>query len=171
MVNINKGIELARKVQKLVEQGIDGEKENAKLMLDGIFKKYNLTLNDILDEPKQIYWFSVKKYEQKLLNQIVSSIVGIDYKSWRRNDSKRGFELTKSEYQDVKLKFRIYSKEYKKQEGIFYAAFIQKNELYAKPNDKKEKKELTYEELIEIQKILSMMEGIDKTNINKELKR
>ena len=43
----SKGIELARKLLALKNQGHGGEEENAAKMLDHIMKKYDLTLSEI----------------------------------------------------------------------------------------------------------------------------
>jgi len=69
----------------------------------------------------------------------------------RNKPGQRGFDLTVKEYEDIKHKYKIFSREYKKQEDRFYLAFIHKNELYSKQKSNPDK-QLTPEEIDEIMK-------------------
>lgn len=55
---------------------------------------------------------------------------------------------------------------------LFYSAFIQKQKLYSKPEDKvddEEEKEMTPEEKARMWKMVQMMGGIEKKSIVKQI--
>lgn len=48
-------------LQKLVEQGVGGEAENARRAIETIVKRYGLSLDEILaDENPEVHWWRYK---------------------------------------------------------------------------------------------------------------
>lgn len=55
-------------LQKLVEQGIGGEAENARLSIEKIVRRYGLSLEEILaDEKPEVHTWNVKTAREKHL--------------------------------------------------------------------------------------------------------
>ena len=70
--------ELLRKIKALAEHGVDGEAENAAVMLDRLMKKYGVTEADLDDEKVEEFSFRWKyPYEDRLLAQIVFMVIGL----------------------------------------------------------------------------------------------
>lgn len=167
----NKIIETAKKLKELAERGEGGEKHNAEYYLNKHLKKHNLTLEDILQDKKELRVFTIKnKNDLRFFTQVASSVLGdFTYKTLKKII---GIELTASEFFEIEGKFDFYSKAYQKELEIFYAAFIQRNHLYKKPSDddtKKEFKELTPEKKEELYRVLEMSNTIKHHKFNKEI--
>lgn len=69
------------KIHALATRGVGGEMSNAKSALDSLLKKYNLTIDQLLDlqDPKseRIFYNSHKnRLYNKYLNQVISSVLG-----------------------------------------------------------------------------------------------
>lgn len=70
-------IEKIKKIKKLADEGFGGEQEAAKLLLDELTKKYNISEQDLLNEEETVFKFHVKnKIEEKLFFQCIAKVFG-----------------------------------------------------------------------------------------------
>lgn len=168
--------ELIAKVKALAEEGVAGEKENAKVLLEKLCRKHNIKLSEIDDS--SILKFDVNfgsKYEKRLLNQVFYSVVGdIDenkgFYTYIHRHRKGCLECTKAEFIEIQAKFNFYKYHLEKDMKLFYDAFVQRNNIYppdekCKPREEKTHFFLTDDEL----KILSMCKGLEKHNYNLQI--
>lgn len=153
---------LIRKIRALANQGIDGEKYNAREMLDKLLAKYNLSEDEMDDNP--LVDMEVKKpkkgYECRLFWQIFYKLCH-DYPEYtNRPYSNR--DKSKFNFYEVPLAFKIefleswavYSKAFKLDMDQFFLAFLYRNRLLS-PRSETDK-EPTKEE-IELHRKASMM--------------
>jgi len=169
-------LELAKKLLELSKRGIGGEKENATNMLEKIMRDNNITWEDLEQEIKKeraIKYFS--NDEKKFLQQVISSVVGRTNMYEQYSNGKKNYKvdvyLTDIEFIEVIQKHKFFWKEYQEQLELFYSAFIQKQKLYVKPDDKDvdDDKEMSDEEKEKLWKIMQMMPGIEKKSIVKQI--
>jgi hypothetical protein len=76
---MDKIIELAQKIKALADRGIGGEKLNAQQQLKRIMKKYNISTADIEGDKKEFVAFKVKRESCALFDQVVSTVLGVDF--------------------------------------------------------------------------------------------
>lgn len=175
MSDNEKLIELLRKLKALAEQGEGGERDNAQRMLEQQMKKHNINLEDIDTELKKEVEFFLDPTYKQFFHQIVYSVCGFNetkifiIRGDKRKLRKYLVLCTKSEAIEIGAKFDFYLPIYKKQQDIFYSAFIQKNHLYNKPTNNQPEREQTQEELEKIQEILKMMRGMKAHCFNKQI--
>lgn len=179
---MEKIIELAKKLKALADKGVGGEKENAAEKLQALLQKHGLTIEDIEGEKVKEFTFHVTEEQRTFFYQILANVLGKtpDVKQWTKNPSAIGVKdknwknakfihVTPAEYIEIKEKFEFYYSEYRKEESIFYSAFIQKNALWRKSTGENSEKELTPEEKAELWKIFQYMETIERKTIQKKL--
>jgi hypothetical protein len=184
MEDNQKFINLARKLKRLADSGVGGEKENASEKLRLIMEKYDISIHDIEGEIRKDYDVHFHKdIPMKFIIQVLSSVVGNISKSgcdlrqykYNRKKNHHTYQVVNIEpehFTEFVIKVQTYWEDYNKQMEIFYSAYVQKNKLYTKPDENEEKgeqKPLTPEERAEIYKMLSMMEGIERVNIQKRI--
>lgn len=136
---MSKHIELAKKLKALAEKGVGGEKTNAEKMLNDLFKKHNLTLEELENEKVQDFYFSIKDENiWQLLYQIVKNVNftikcygEIPKKNIRELRLKGNYfiECTVLEYIEIEAKFDFYKKLYYAEMQVFLRAFIEANDL------------------------------------------
>lgn len=168
----DKQILFARKIKRLADEGDPGERENAKSALERYLLKKGLSAEDILDVPMQEYSVVITKETEKLMKQVIASVIG---QPAVRGRYKRGrtvfFKSTYAEYIEIKDRFAHFWVAYQNELELFYSAFVQKNHIYANPDldDNKEDEAMTPEEKARIWKILQMMEGLTPETYFKKL--
>ena len=168
-----------KKLKELAEKGVEGEAENARLILKRLQEKYGITDADLNDK-EEVYlcFFDAKDFAQ-LMVQIIR-IIGIegriyDVTTMPKKDKKLvgcpnaniAVDCTKSEYYLIKEMFEVYYSEYKKQLRNFDYAFFAKNNLL--PSLDKENTERK-DDGIDLQKAMKIMQGVDNVAFNKMLK-
>lgn len=173
--------ELARKLLELAKRGVGGEKENAQTMLDKLLLRHGITVAELEGEemrPVAFRYLSNDPHKKnRFLFQVIASVIGS-----KRVTSTVQFEpssgesycyisMTPAEEIEAKAKFDFYWRDFLEQADIFRSAYIQQNELYAKPDgDEDHYKELTDEEKGRLYKEAKMMDAIDKKSYLKQLK-
>ena len=169
----DKVTELAKKLKELAERGVGGEKQNAEYHLQRLLEKHGMTLEDILEEKRDVREFKVPKEKEEFFFQVAASVVGRE--GVRHSKEGRSFlmNLTITEYLEIEAKFDFFWKAYKEELDIFYSAFVQKNKLYSKPSDKdkdnSEEKELTKEEKEKLRRMWAMADGIKRHTLTKQI--
>lgn len=167
--------ELLLKLQELAKRGVNGEKENADKLLKKLMKKYNISEDEINDEEINEVELELRDdIEVRLACQILFSFFDNAplYKKWKKR-VKYYIKLTKPQEIEFRYMFSVYLENFRKQELIFYRAFINKNRIFPKEilNEKgRNPYDVSPEEKAEILKSQMMMEGIEMTRIRKALK-
>lgn len=128
---------LVKKVQKLSEAGIQGEKETAKVMLEKLLQKYNLKKFELSEKPKK-RTFKLANYNDCraiMTHCILDTVDGISIEGLK---SKKELycKLSDEQYIDVCEKFNHYYPIYhsqiqrhEKQKDALLKAFLIKNNL------------------------------------------
>lgn len=170
----NKKIELAKKLNELSKRGESGERDNAKAKLEAFMRLNGITDEMLESDEKKERLFYVSDAERQFFMQVLSSVCGkIDVYGVRGEENKKTktimATMTDAEYIEVYEKFKFYWHKYNEDLKVFYSAFIQRNELYVKPDPNAEEKE-SNTSLDELIKVASMMRGLEKHTIIKTLK-
>jgi hypothetical protein len=167
-------IDQLKKVKALVESGVDGERDNAKVLLDKLLKKYKISLDDLVTEETEEYKFKfTNDWEKNILIQCIAKFAP-NVKKYSNFLTKKGkiqkniiaIELTKMQFLDVKSSTKYYVSLYKKELELFYIAFVSKHNIFrekSEEDNEETESTLTPEEMMAIRK---MMAGLsDKTYI------
>jgi hypothetical protein len=177
---MEKQINLLKKLKALAERGIGGEAENAQNLFDRLLKKYGLTVEDIEGESTQFYAFKAGGVNAMLLMQIIKR-VNYDLKIYDIPPEKVkalnlggniATECTVAEYIEIEQMFKAYKNLYKKENAIFYSAFLTANDLLTIPPKKKARTtdDLSPEELEKWKRTQAMASKIKTETIRKQLK-
>lgn len=162
-----KYIELAKKLKALADQGIGGEKINAKSKLDALIHKLGLTIEDLgIDEVKE-FSFKIGAVRRKFFNQISASVTGNGYRFYSK--TKVFCNCTQAEAIEIQLKFNFYWPEFRRQRDTFFLAFIKANHLYRAGVTKKWD-DLTQEQQRQYEEVSRMAQGVDTLEFRKQLK-
>lgn len=164
---------MARKLHELSKRGVGGEAANATKMLALLLRKTGLTLEDIGDDVRQEHCWRFKGQEHKrFISQVISSVVrDADQYRWKGKPNSLCAELTASEYAEVVIRLDHYWKLWQEESRLFYAAFIQANKLYTKPDPDKQvdQRDLTPEEEEELRRLIEKMSAVRAITPNKRL--
>ncbi len=127
------------KIEKIIEltkRGIEGEKENAKLLLEKLLLKYNVSLEEFSSEIKRERVFFYTQSESfELITQILGLIDDGDTTTCEtiRSEKKIFFKLTDSQYIQAKELIDFHLDNYKAEKKIllddFYYAYLSKHSL------------------------------------------
>ena len=164
-------IDLCKKLKALCDRGVGGERANANTMLDKLMRKHNITIEDIDGEKKEYSYFKVDKIQSQIFWQIVYSVIGSDFPTFR-SKGKPGYKIlniTAFEAIEIHAKYDFFWKLYRDELSIFREAFIARNNIYSK-NSNSNPKELTKEEIERAIRVSEMAESIKKGNLLKQLK-
>lgn len=149
--------ELMRKVKALAEQGFGGEAENAQKLLKKLIDQYGPLEGDA--DKMSVHTFRYKEdIERMLLGQIIYTVTGRPsyYAARIRRVKELGLECTEQEAIEIETRYVFYSMHFKKELGLFYRAYIHKNNLFHSSA-----KVIKAEESEENLRIMAMMQGID----------
>ena len=172
---MSKQIELLRKIKELAKRGVGGEAVNAQKQLDILLKKYNLTLEDIEEEKKELRFIKAKDSEIRLLNQIIAR-VDENIKMWVlpakkvKEFSAKGnvvIECSAANFIEIEQMFFVYNKLYKKELEIFYEAFLKANDLLVKGDNTTS--ELSEEEYEKWKRVDKLSRNIKTETVRKQL--
>lgn len=165
--------EIILKLKALSERGINGEKENATKLLEKLMNKYGISEEEILeDEIKEVRIELRSDIEVRLASQILYAFFN-NASLYKSHNTRVQYytQLTSSQEIEFKYMFSIYLEDFKKQQLIFYRAFINKNKIFPKECNRisAEDDEISSEERKEIILSQIMAEGIEFTRIRKAL--
>lgn len=173
MTQRDKAIRMARKLRELSKRGVGGEAVNAAKMLAHFLEKAGLTLEDIGEDVKKEYCWRFKGQEHKrFILQVISSVIhGPEVYRWKAKPNSLCVELTESEHVEVVIRLDHYWKLWQEESRLFYAAFIQANKLYRKPDPDKQadQRDLTPEEEEELRRLIEKMGVVRAVSSNKRL--
>jgi len=158
-----------RKILALAEQGVGGERENAKSILQKLLDKHGLTVEDIVreekDQQQQIYSFRYKsKLESDLLHQCYCCVIPQSERTHykRRGRKCLGFKLTLLQKLELENYWNYFRGLWKQELKLFFLTFIHKHDIFAhttSPSDMESK--LTQEEL---DRMMDLMSGLSRSN-------
>lgn len=168
--NDNKIRDRALKLYKLVEQGIDGEKENAQKILEKLLAKHGITLSEIIDDDHEEEFIIKFKgvFEKRLLTQIIGKIRNRKTLG-HFNKCKLYFDATKMEYAEILTLFSVYKKALSREFEDLFVAFVHQQSIFPPPKDddqtEKNDRSQTREDKRRLRKLAFMMSTIDKVNV------
>ena len=168
----NQYIQLCKKLKALSEQGVGGEKYNAKSHLDRLMKKHGITEFDLEEDSATRRVVMIEKKHLQLFFQVLSTILGKNaavYKSSKRNHYE--FDCTNLEYTELFSKFDFYVKCFETETKLFFSAFIMRNKLFPKDTPVKSVQELTQKEREELYKAHKISESLTKHHFNKQIEK
>lgn len=157
-------IELAKKLKALADRGVDGEQINAQKMLQSFLEKHNLTEQDVLEEKviKEVLPYNTK-WEKKLACQIIYTILGPEGKMYKHSGKHAIWtECTVPEAAQIKLFYEHYLELFRKEQAVFYTAFLSQNRLFPEDEPAQER-EFTQEELDHFRRARLMASSIMNT--------
>lgn len=164
-------MERIKKLQELASRGVGGEKVNARIMLERAMLKYGVTESDLDSELKKQIWFKYSgKWQRALLIQVIAYVCGdkIEIFGACAKRPKMMATMTPGQHIEVELLFDAHKRAYAKEEEIFFRAYIQKNRLFPRDAEPKER-EYTPEQIAEIRKMMKVMDGIDRVHVRKQI--
>lgn len=129
--------QLLAKVKALAEQGIGGEAENARRILDRLLQQHQMTIDEI-ESPneKRLHKFRYKDgLERRLLNQIIYMVTGdaggqIYRPSTNRHTKEMGTMCSEADAVEIQALFTFYLPFFKKELQLFADAFANKHHLF-----------------------------------------
>lgn len=152
-------INLLRKIKRLADDGMDGEREAAQAKLELLLEKHNLTLDDIGDQTVSSHVFRYKnKMEKDLLMQCVVHISQTRQVShaYVRNKKEVWFKTTKAQAVDIESIYGHYRKELTKEMEAFFYAFLHRHQIFGPPDDNAE----CTLSVAEIERLLAMVNSM-----------
>jgi len=167
---MNKKMEVLKKLRELSERGIGGEKENAEKLLKKYMKKYNISEDQILKDKERTVYITLKnEIELRLASQILYAFFN-KAPLYKINNARVKYytKLTTAQEIEFRYMYSVYLEDFKKQELIFYRAFINKNRIFSKDVNSDMSK-IPDEELAEIIRASKMQDGIEITQIRKSI--
>jgi len=167
---MGKIIEKIQKIKTLSEQGIDGEAKAAKLALEKLLQKHDLTLNDLESEEKKERCFIANGDNDKAaLLMCTLKILGEKrYKTLfgYKGDAKCYIELTDYEFVELSNFYNFHKrnmrKEFKQMKIDFQMAYQLKHRLVSDDRIPDEEKEryLTPEQILKLIRYANEMQDV-----------
>lgn len=170
---MDKIIDLAKKLKALADRGVDGEKVNAQAQLERTMQKHGLTIEDIEGEKKEYRDFKVTEIQEQVFSQIVSSVIGGKFSTWKRRGKRQVtvLNVTAAEYVEIEMKYEFYWKLYLEELGIFRHAFFQRNNIFPINSEATKHEDLSPEEKERLLRVLEMASSIKEGKLLKALNK
>ena len=161
------------KVKALAEEGVDGEREAARTVLNRLMLKHGLPEIGWSDEPVRPYHFSYKnKYEKRILIQICAKVTKqstVRYRSTSSRSKSISVTLTPDQYHAMKGLYSVYRKAFEKELERVAAglidAFIHKHDLWSGASSDQETEPMTAEEGQLLRDLYRNLEDVDLPEI------
>lgn len=170
MADINSTL---RKIKALAEgTANEHEREAALAKFYELMDLHGISESDIADEATEIHVFKWRnKRDRKLLLQITSKVMesnNLETYCYRRYGRKisgeMGIECTIAQKLEIDFMFGFYKNLYRREEEVFYSAFIQKHKIFGPPSG--EGREVSGEEIL---KMRQLMEGMENATPHKHI--
>lgn len=180
----NKEKERLGKIVALAKNGIGGEKTAAMKVLKQLCKKYELHLDDVLNDiGLEDFHFDIKKWQAQLAVQIIARYAYTkkgEPVGFNRFRTRVFFKTTKEKYIETVNAFsilsRLYQTEQKEFKATFFDGFLYKHNLFYQmtPEEEKEHFEkqnpLTPEEREKLRLAEALAMGMKDAKLHKALK-
>jgi hypothetical protein len=167
------------KLLELSKRGVGGEADNAKMLLEKLMAKYNLTYEDLEKNEIKTQEVSYKTwYEEKLIYQVMYMMFPLEpvytysNQRYKRNRNKCILKLTDSQFIEFQYAFSIYLKDLEDNLRLFCSSFIQSNHIFPNednlPEDRKANggEDMSYKDMM---KMSAFAQYIDKSQIRKAI--
>lgn len=168
-----KTIELLKKLKALADRGVDGEKDTAEIMLTRTLEKYGMTLEDIETPRLKKRFIDYKKEDERLLFQIVSSVIGnkgLKERSTKTNKQYRWrWMLSDSEFIELDNKFEFYYKLYETEKKNLFGAFAMKHQLFPTDSEAADWDDLTEEQKEQYRQQQRLSRGLKDASYLKQI--
>lgn len=141
---MSKILELARKLQALAEQGVGGEKVNAKKMLDKLCEKHGITEEQLGVEQKSEEVFKYTYATSQIMLGCIGKVCGEDWPIYQKKRKYRAAyfaTVSRAQYLEILSLYDFYSRDYKRVAEKFELAYIVKNSLHPTYSQKEEPEE------------------------------
>lgn len=133
-----KKIELMKKLQRLAERGVGGEKEGAQKKLQQLMKKYDIEESDLSDDKLEDHeWKYHNDFELRLLKQTIYKVMGKDglnqmyhYRSGKGKKTIQGVQCTKVQAIQIGIEYEFYCETWKEEHDFFFKCFVQKHKIF-----------------------------------------
>jgi hypothetical protein len=149
------------KIQALAEAGSDGERDNAKRLLDALCRKHNISRESLVSAERDYVEFKFSdKYEEALFLQCLVFICRTNKvrNIWKRTRAK--LLLTKAEAIDLEDCWKHYRGLWKSHVSEVRSAFIHKHRLFGPATDAPDDdKPVDMERLMRIINMMKSMAG------------
>jgi len=106
-----KKIELIKKLQRLAERGVGGEKEGAQKKLQQLMKKYDIEESDLSDD---------KLEDHEMYH----------YRSGKGKKTIQGVQCTKVQAIQIGIEYEFYCETWKEEHDFFFKCFVQKHKIF-----------------------------------------
>ena len=118
-------LELVRKVKKLADRGVGGEVQSAKIKLQRLYEKYNLTDADFveLQESYNRYFIFRHALDKKLLSNLICMILKIPAFTCGESNNTLRIKLTDEQYDNILQAYEYYQKMFDDYIQIFDAGY------------------------------------------------
>ena len=118
-----KKVELMKKLQRLAERGVGGEKEGAQKKLQQLMKKYDIEESDLSDDKLEDHeWKYHNDFELRLLKQTIYKVLGKDglnqmyhYRSGKGKKTIQGVQCTKAQAIQIGIEYEFYCETWKEE--------------------------------------------------------
>lgn len=177
---MDKKIELAKKIKALADRGIGGEKVNAQKLLEDLLKRHNINLDDVDNEKRETYFFTLLPGESHNLLFQIAGKVNKKIKTYGRVPEDKIKELslkgnyfvecTLAEYIEIEAMYGLYKPLYKKELDVFFYAFCTANNLLIDPDEPKSIYDMTDEERDDWYRAQEISNNIMVQEFKKQLK-
>lgn len=183
----DKIIERLLKIKALSERGKEGERENARKLLNSLMEKYGIKPEDLDSDKQDMYMaftgngdFDVDLFIQvaarqfrgrndpgvKNLRKVPKHLIKqLSELGYGPANSNVAIECTKADFIEIISTFEIYKEDLRKQAKTFFYAYLDANDLLVPASD--EKRQPTEEELERAVSAALMSPGIKKKTIHK----
>lgn len=159
--------ELLIKLKALAERGEDGERENARRILQRLLEKYNIAEADLEEDALSEHSFRASGARARdLLVQVCFKVTNGDRRIYHYSKGKGARNTvycmcTKAEAIQIAFEHDFYLELWKEEEDLFFRSFIQKHKIFDDKPGPGEGKTLTPGELLRMKLMMSTMQ--DKT--------
>jgi len=152
-------IEKLRKIKALVEQGVDGEANNAKTLLNQQLRKYGLTIEDLSSNDIFDYYVKYKTDNDRQLIVQICAKLDIEIFAVRRVKKLKKYclECDAITYAEFSSMLEFHKTLLEKEMKIFLSSYIHKHDLFSANNDGKNRPKPTAEQLADTKAMFAMM--------------
>lgn len=152
----------------------EGERESALEHLHRLMEKHGITEQDLNDDVVTTHEFKFRNARERiLLLQVLYKV--FDNTSWtsysyskngRKVSNTVGVDCTKAQKLEVDFLYDFYKRLYRKEEDLFFTAFVNKHNLFGSKPTGGKSKELSREEA---RRLAQMMNGMDDATPHKQI--
>ena len=159
-------VERLKKLQALAMRGVGGEREQARVILEKLTKKYGVAVDDLDETEQKKFDFTYHgKVQYKLLCQIACKVINDDPTIYKLTYNRSGrtcrtqcrILCTEAQKTEIEFLFDFYTTLWEKEVEYLLGAYIQKHELFRDLKKGEQGMDVSPEDL---KKLHSMMRGL-----------